>query len=177
MASSQNLGENQNDGNKEGNNNLTVKNSTDEQDIPGNNNMEKLSNIVENENRDGENNENREGGRPENSRKSEHYRNKNWVNEKLITASISHITRFSEEKLAMDLEKRNLWKDVTGLSVSGNRKIMEIEFKSRKSVEELLVNPLNTHQRSLAFREINSKCVTVSLLEVPLGYPMQDIVD
>ena len=167
MASAQNHG-----GDEKSNDNNKI-DSTEE--IGKSINNEDLANNNENtENLNRENIENRGGAI---SRKNENHKNKNWVNEKLITASISHITRFSEEKLAMDLEKRNLWKDVTGLSISGNRKIMEIEFRSRKSVEELLVNPLNTHQRSLAFREINSKRVTVSLLGVPLGYPMQDIVD
>ena len=43
---------------------------------------------------------------------------KRWTNDKLITASISHIPRFDEDKLAADLEKVKLWKHVTGVSVS-----------------------------------------------------------
>ena len=100
-----------------------------------------------------------------------------WTNERLITGAIGHIPRFSEEKFAIDLEKLRLWRHVTGLSVSGNRRIMEVELDDVTHARTLLDGGLNTHGRTLQFREATTKRMTVSLLGVPLGFPMQEIND
>ena len=102
---------------------------------------------------------------------------KKWTNEKLITASISSIPRFSEEIMAKDLEKMKLWNNVTGLSVSGNRRIMELEMDDIQTARVLLDRGLFTHGRTLQFREATTDRVTVSLLGVPLGFPDLDIKD
>ena len=102
---------------------------------------------------------------------------KRWTNDRLITASISHIPRFDEDKLAADLEKIKLWKHVTGISVSGNRRIMELELDDVNHARTLLDGGLATHGRTLLFREATTKRVTVSLLGVPLGFPDRDIRD
>ena len=100
-----------------------------------------------------------------------------WTNERLITASIGHITRFNEELLAKDLELKKMWKHVTGLSISGNRRIMELELDTTENARLLLDQGLNTHGRTLMFREATTDKMTVSLLGVPLGFPDRDIKD
>ena len=100
-----------------------------------------------------------------------------WKNPRLVMASISSIEKFEEEKLARDLEKRGLWHKVIGFAVSGNRRVMEIEFISTKDAEHLIDEPLSTHGRTLSFRPVTSSTVTVSLLGVPLGFPLTDTKD
>ena len=102
---------------------------------------------------------------------------KKWQNPKLITASIAHIEKFNEETFARDMQRRGLWQRVTGLAISGNRRILEVELSSVKEAENLLDEPLNSHGRAMTFRPVTSTTVTVSVLGVPLGYPMTDLKD
>ena len=102
---------------------------------------------------------------------------KKWTNERLITATIGHIPRFSEEIMAKDLDRLKLWTHVIGLSVSGNRRIMELEMDDLQTTRILLDGGLNTHGRTLQFREATTDRVTVSLLGVPLGFPDLEIKD
>ena len=59
--------------------------------------------------------------------------------------------------------------------MSSNNKRLELELDNKKFCEQLLVNGLDTHGVNVRFREATTTKTTVSLMEVPLGYPLDEI--
>ena len=80
------------------------------------------------------------------------------------------------EILAETLNKRNLWKDVDGIHLRRGR-FIHLRMSNAEMAEDLVQTPLEVLGTSLQFRHVTHSGTLVSIMGLPLGYPLTWVRD
>ena len=102
-----------------------------------------------------------------------------WSNPNLVEGSTKTFNnhRITETQVAQALHERGLWQSTAALAVTNGGKKIEVEMKTRRMAIALLMEPLNINGQSIQMQEAVGDLIHVSLFNIPLGYPIQDIKD
>ena len=80
------------------------------------------------------------------------------------------------EKVAEALSKRGLWQQVDGIHLRRGR-FIHLKMKNSEIAEELVQTPLEVSGASLSFRHVTHSGTLVSIMGLPLGYPLVWVKD